>query len=87
MCSLTGCSDEACGDVSLAKVLSFCTCSEYPPSIGFDNPITVHFDSDTDWPLPIPTDPIYQILYNITTLRNRDYVVFGLLNHGGFESL
>lgn len=52
VCSqITGGSDEACGDATLAKVLSFCTGSEYPPPLGFDNPITVRFDSSTNWPL------------------------------------
>ena len=35
----TGGNDEACRDVSLGKMLSFCTGSEYPPPLGFDEPI------------------------------------------------
>ena len=30
-------------EMFLAKVLRFCTGSEYPPHLGFDNPITVRF--------------------------------------------
>ena len=71
-CSLRGGSDEACLDVSLAKVLSFCIGSEYPPPLSFTNPITVCFDSNTDWPLAstcttqltLPTK-----FYNVTLLR------------------
>ena len=45
--SLTGCSDEACEVASLTKLLSFCTGSEYPSPLRFDNPITVCFGSNT----------------------------------------
>lgn len=87
--SLTGGSDEACREVSLAKVLSFCTGSEYPPPLGFENPITVRFDPNTDWPmastcafqLTLPTK------FHNDFEKFRDNVVFGVLNHGGFGLL
>ena len=44
------CSDESCQDKSLDKI-SFCTGSEDPSPVGFGEPITVQFDSNTEWPL------------------------------------
>ena len=32
-------------------MLSFCTGSKYPPPLGFDEPITVRFDPNSEWPL------------------------------------
>ena len=84
-----GGSDEACGGVSLATVLSFCTGSEYPPPLGFDSPITMHFDSNTDWPLASTCS--FQLILPTKFANNfekfKDNVVFGLLNHGGFGLL
>ena len=51
LCSLAGGSDDACKEVFLATMLSFCTGSEYPPPLGFDIPITVRFHSNTNWPM------------------------------------
>ena len=86
---ITGGSDKACGDATLAKVLSFCTGSEYPPPLSFDNPITVRFDSSTNWPLA--STCALQLTLPTKFYDNfekfRDNVVFGLLNHGGFGLL
>ena len=90
VCSqITGGSDEACGDATLAKVLSFCTGSEYPPPLGFDNPITVRFDSSTNWPLAstCALQPTLPTKFYDNFEKFRDNVVFGLLNHGGFGLL
>ena len=80
-------SDEACEGISLATALS----SECPPPLGFDSPITVCLDSNTDTAL-VSTCLFQQTLPTTTKLANnfenfRDNVMFGLLNHGGFGLL
>ena len=87
MLLFTGSNDEACRDVSLGKMLSFCTGSEYPPPLGFDEPITVRFDPNSDWPLA-STCALQLTLpskFHNNSSKFKDNVVFALLNHAGLD--
>ena len=82
--SFIGSRDEACGDDSLAKVLRFCTGSKYPPRLGFDNPITVCFDPNTDWPLA--STCVFKMIL-LTNFNNNFENCRDNVNHGGFVLL
>ena len=71
------------------KVLSFCTGSKYSPPLGFDEPITVRFDSTND--LPLASTCAMQLTLpskcNNNSSKFKENMVFALLNHRGLGLL
>lgn len=71
-------------DVKLGQVLYFSTGSKCPPPLGFDNPISIHFNPASDFPMA-STCALQLILptkyHDEETLFPR---VYGISNHGGF---
>jgi len=66
-------------------MLNFCTGSEYPPILGFSNPIEIRFDPDNDFPTASTcalqlTLPTKFSDYNMF----KEKIAYAMFNHGGF---
>lgn len=78
--------DGIVSDLSLGQVLNFFTGTEYPPPLGFDCPVSVHFHATSDFPmastcalqLTLPT----KYYADVRTFNEK--MVYGFANHGGF---
>ena len=72
--------------LSLGQILSFFSGREYPPPLGFDSKISIHFNADSMF-LTASTCALHLTLptkYYNDEQEFQKNMVYGMLNHGGF---
>ena len=81
--------DQVVADVTLDKVLNFVTGSEYPPPLGFDDPISINFSSSNVF--PIASTCASQLTLPLVYFNNeglfKEKVIYAVMNHGGFGNM
>ena len=73
-------------DVTLGQILSFFTGTEYPPALGFDDIVSLKFNSTSEFPMAstCALDLILPTKYYLDENSFREKMIYGILNHGGF---
>ena len=72
-------------NLSLGQVLNFFTGIEYPPPMGFDNPVSVYFHPTSDF-LMASTCALQltlQTKFYDDEQKFKEKMMYGFLNHGG----